>query len=673
MSIRRHILHFVLACTALWGLAFSNPGQAAETVRIGVLAIRPKPITLARWQPLATYLSQAAPGRSFTIEALTYPELEAAIAMRKVDFVFTNPSHYALVAHRNGLSSPLATLINLEEGVSTPAIGGVILARSERSDIRTLTDLRGKTIVATSTEALSGFQAQAYELARAGLRLPQDVKVLQTGLPHDLAITALLEGRADVAFVRAGVIETMSRENRLDLRRLQIINRQDTPSFPVALSTRLYPEWPIAAMPHTDEALGRKVAAALLSLPSDSAYARAMGIHGFTIPADYEGVRSLLQELRLPPYDNPPSFTADDVWKRYRWQVYGTLLAGVLIVLLAGTLLINRHVLLRQKKAITKQTLALAASEQRFRVLHELSPVGMALNRLEDGALLAANRSLCRLLGYTEEELRRLEYRQVMPGCDAAERAALAATGRYGPCEKEFVCKDGARVVVQLVGVLLRDRQDGDLVYSVIQDITEQKHQERVHWELGLFTGGPVAVFIWQPADGWPVEYVSPNVVEVLGYSAEEVCSASFRFAELIHPDDIAPTAGEVAEHLAAGHSQFEQSYRLRHKCGEYRWFYDFTVPERNDQGEVVRIRGYMFDLSRMKQAEEALANERQRLAGIIEGTNVGTWEWNVQTGELVINERWAKIVGYTLEELAPIGIHTWLTLASPEDLAESQ
>jgi CheY-like chemotaxis protein len=49
-----------------------------------------------------------------------------------------------------------------------------------------------------------------------------------------------------------------------------------------------------------------------------------------------------------------------------------------------------------------------------------------------------------------------------------------------------------------------------------------------------------------------------------------------------------------------------------------------------------------------------ALQDARWRLGSIIEGTHAGTWEWNVQTGETVFNERWAQIVGYTLDELKP-------------------
>jgi PAS domain S-box-containing protein len=67
-----------------------------------------------------------------------------------------------------------------------------------------------------------------------------------------------------------------------------------------------------------------------------------------------------------------------------------------------------------------------------------------------------------------------------------------------------------------------------------------------------------------------------------------------------------------------------------------------------------------------------ALHIEGERsLRFIIDGTRIGTWEWNVQTGETAFNERWAEIVGYTLAELAPVSIQTWLDLAHPDDLQE--
>ncbi|WP_428604022.1 bifunctional diguanylate cyclase/phosphodiesterase [Sedimenticola sp.] len=57
-----------------------------------------------------------------------------------------------------------------------------------------------------------------------------------------------------------------------------------------------------------------------------------------------------------------------------------------------------------------------------------------------------------------------------------------------------------------------------------------------------------------------------------------------------------------------------------------------------------------------------------ERLQNIIEGTQAATWEWQVQSGELRVNERWAEIIGYRLEELLPVTYATWERYVHPED-----
>ena len=79
-----------------------------------------------------------------------------------------------------------------------------------------------------------------------------------------------------------------------------------------------------------------------------------------------------------------------------------------------------------------------------------------------------------------------------------------------------------------------------------------------------------------------------------------------------------------------------------------------------------------LTDLTKRKRAEDALREMHWRLESIIAGAHVGTWEWNVQTGETAVNEVWAQILGYTLDELAPITIKTWQTLVHPDDLKQS-
>ena len=64
--------------------------------------------------------------------------------------------------------------------------------------------------------------------------------------------------------------------------------------------------------------------------------------------------------------------------------------------------------------------------------------------------------------------------------------------------------------------------------------------------------------------------------------------------------------------------------------------------------------------------------NDIIRYEAIIEGSNLGTWEWNAQTGETIFNEKWAEIIGYSLKEISPLSIKTWENFVHPDDFIES-
>ena len=80
----------------------------------------------------------------------------------------------------------------------------------------------------------------------------------------------------------------------------------------------------------------------------------------------------------------------------------------------------------------------------------------------------------------------------------------------------------------------------------------------------------------------------------------------------------------------------------------------------------------YKNDQQYHEFVEQTLKNSREQMARAIEGSGVGLWEWSVNTQDVVINERWAEIIGYTAEELRPVKLDTWNQLSHPEDLARS-
>ncbi|MCO7224959.1 PAS domain S-box protein [Pleionea sp. CnH1-48] len=98
----------------------------------------------------------------------------------------------------------------------------------------------------------------------------------------------------------------------------------------------------------------------------------------------------------------------------------------------------------------------------------------------------------------------------------------------------------------------------------------------------------------------------------------------------------------------------------------------NIAISEVNTQDGVI-FTGLIRDISEQKRAEQALAESNKQLELVIESTAVGIWDWQVQTGETSLSKRWADIVGYTLEELEPINIDTWINLAHPKDFENSK
>ncbi len=363
--------------------------QAGETLTLGVFAFRPKPVMAEKYDPLGPYLSDATPGHDIRVEYLDHAEMNAALAAGRIDLVLTNPSHFIQLRHNNRLSGAMATLQSLENGKATAELGGVIVTRAD-SAIKRLSDIRGSRLATPGVGAmfLGGYQAQAYELLQAGIHLPGDAKIIQTS-SHDGVIDALLAGEADVGFVRTGILETLIAEGRLRPDQLRVVNPLSYSNFPYVTSTHLYPEWVFAASPRLPDDLVKRINRALLMITPDMPVAMAMGIHGFTIPGDYQNVDQLTRALRLPPYETP-DFSWQDVWQRYQWQLMAGTLALLLISLLALRLWHLRRV--RSREAERLQTITDTIADGIY-----------VLDR--NGQVSLVNPAFTEILGYSTKEI----------------------------------------------------------------------------------------------------------------------------------------------------------------------------------------------------------------------------------------------------------------------------
>ncbi|MFO1282868.1 MAG: PAS domain S-box protein [Burkholderiales bacterium] len=320
----------------------------------------------------------------------------------------------------------------------------------------------------------------------------------------------------------------------------------------------------------------------------------------------------------------------------------------------------------------------LVASESLLRATLDATADGILVVGA-DGRLLAANRRF--------QELWRIPGALIESGDDEAllafvleqladAGAFLAEVKRlYGSDEvtsDTLRFKDG-RLFERYTVPLGPGRRRGR-VWS-FRDVTRRESAvANLRAERDLFIGGPVGVLIWRIAPDWPVEYASENIANVFGRRANEMTAPGFRYADCIHPDDRPRIIEEVAGWLAdATKRTWEQHYRIVWPDGSVHWLYDFTVAQRDPSGRALRLHGYVTDETEERLTRQRLTRVREQLQFAIEGSGVGLWDWQIRSGEVEFNERWAAMLGYTLAEIEPHTIETWRRLAHPDDLARSQ
>jgi PAS domain S-box-containing protein len=214
-------------------------------------------------------------------------------------------------------------------------------------------------------------------------------------------------------------------------------------------------------------------------------------------------------------------------------------------------------------------------------------------------------------------------------------------------------------------------------------DISERKQAEmalRKESERFITLGKVSNTGVWEWNNSSRYLWCSPEYFSTLGYEASDF-DLSVRpnmkdlWLDFVHPDDREQAGNKFADYLASGSNDlYENHFRMRHHDGNWRWIWSRGSTLRDKDGNTTDVTlGTHIDITDLKTTVVLLNSERQRLASILEGTNVGTWEWNVQTGETLFNERWAEIIGYSLAEIQPVSINTWLEFAHPDDLELSE
>lgn len=320
-------------------------------------------------------------------------------------------------------------------------------------------------------------------------------------------------------------------------------------------------------------------------------------------------------------------------------------------------------------------------------VLHDnqalLSTINMhAIVSVTDAGanIIDVNEAFCRISGYRRDELIGQQHKLIHSGVQSAtfwtEMWQCISNGE--PWRGE-VCNRAKNGSLYWEDTFIAPFKNSDgVIEKYISIRTDISASKRVEGQLQsalrdsealLRTLNMHAIVSIADAAGRIID-VNQAYCRISGYTRAEIVEENHRIvATDIQSPDFLSTMWRT---ISAG-TPWRGEVCNRTKAGKLYWVDTFIAPFKDADGKIEKFISIRTDITTSKKAASRLASQRTALAHIIEGTNVGTWEWNVRTGEMRLNDRWANQIGYELNELKPSTIHTWDELTHPEDLSAAK
>lgn len=208
---------------------------------------------------------------------------------------------------------------------------------------------------------------------------------------------------------------------------------------------------------------------------------------------------------------------------------------------------------------------------------------------------------------------------------------------------------------------------DDDEVLIIIRNVTRQVVADAEMRRLSEVVRQTTNGIIITDTNGL-VTWINDAFTAISGYSIKDMIGK--KPSEILQGEDTDPeTVKTMSQALSKtksynvdilNYSKSKKSYWVRIACN----------PLFDDSGMLSGYIAIQTDITKEKQDEETILSNANLLKAVIDANTIGTWRLNLQDGQLVINDKWAALLGYELKELMPTTRSTWENLTHPEDLA---
>ena len=524
---------------------------------------------MEQWGPTADYLNETLPDIHFSIIPLDFDAIHPAVNNLEIDFILVNPAIYVGLVYHNKIQRIL-TLKNKRVNHDTSQFGGVIFTRIENKDINALGDLRNKSFMAVDQQSFGGWLMARYHMKKQGIQADKDFKSLQFGGTHDAVVFAVKNHKVDAGTVRTDTLERMSIEGKIDLQSFKIIDARSENNFPFQLSTDLYPEWPLAVLPHIDARVTKRIIIALLQLSPEHEAAIAGGITGWVNALDYNKVRQCLQALKFYPFEEYGVISWQESIRQH-WPFYSILcliILGVLAVT-AFVILLNRRLkstMMQLDDELMNNT-HLSEHLQQFKLTLDqtldcvfmFDPITLRYIYANQGAVDQVGYSLGELLAMTPLDLKtnlsEEQFRVLLAPLLQEQKKSITYTATH-------LSKDGTTIPVEILQQYVELSKGENRFISIVRDISDRlekaKEKEKLQSQLlhtqKLESVGQLAAGIAHEINT-PTQFIGTNI-DFLGEACDELATFMTEIEKIAHD---APK--EVQEKLNAALKDMDWEY----------------------------------------------------------------------------------------------------------------